>query len=98
MSEWGNLLDELNEHEPSFALLETALGKAPQRLSPSEPSKRRRRARRLVVGSAAALGAVVLVAMMAIAAHSRRDVAPAAQVPPDPRDSSVAYMRYRAQR
>jgi dipeptidyl aminopeptidase/acylaminoacyl peptidase len=98
MSEWGNLLDELNEHEPSFALLQTALGKAPQRPSPSEPSKRRRRARRLVVGSAAALGAVVLVVVMAIAAHSRRDEAPAAQVPPDRTDSSFAYMRYRPDR
>ncbi|MDT5231721.1 MAG: hypothetical protein QOI39_2221 [Mycobacterium sp.] len=98
MSEWGNLLEELNEHEPSFALLQTALGKAPQRLSPSEPSKRRRRARRLVVGLAAALGAVVLVVMMVIAAHSRRDEAPASRVPPDRTDSSFAYLRYRPDR
>ncbi len=49
MSEWGNLLEELNEHEPSFALIETARGRAP-----SEPPKRRRRARRVAFGLAAA--------------------------------------------
>jgi hypothetical protein len=95
MSEWGNLLEELNEHEPSFALIQTALGRAPQRLSPSEPPKRRRRVRRLVFGLAAALGAVVLVVVMVIAAHSRRDGATAARVPPDRTDSRFGYVRYR---
>ncbi len=98
MSEWGNLLEELNEHEPSFALIQTALDQAPRRLSPSEPSKRRRRVRRLVFGLAVALGAVVLVVMMVIAAHSRRDVAPAAPVRPDRTDSRFGYVRYRPDR
>ncbi len=40
----------------------------------------------------------MLVVVMAIAAHSRRDEAPAAQVPPDRTDSSFAYMRYRPDR
>ena len=44
---------------------------------------------------AAALGAVVLVVMLVIAAHSRRDVAPAAPVRPDRTDSRFGYVRYR---
>src|SRR4051812_40921894 len=78
MSEWTTLLVELDEHEPSFALIHEAQNRASWRSSPSNPARRWRA--RFRVGVGIALGMAVLAAVLlglALAAHSRTSVRPA---------------------
>jgi hypothetical protein len=77
MSEWHTLLLELDEHEPSFALIQEAQKRALWRSSPSQPPRRWRA--RLQLGVGIAVGMAVLVGVLlvlALAAHSRTSVTP----------------------
>jgi hypothetical protein len=100
MSEWNTLLAELNEHEPSFALVQEAQQRASWVSSPAAPSRWPARVKRAF---GIAFGAVVLAGVLlvlALAAHSRTSVSPAhpglAKRPPvapvrlDVRNGSVA--------
>ena len=78
MPDWNTLLVELDEHEPSFALIQEAQTRAAWRSSPSQPPSRWRPRFKLGIGIAlgmAVLAGVLLV--LALAAHSRTSVTPA---------------------
>jgi hypothetical protein len=78
MSEWHTLLLELEEHEPSFALIQDAQNRAAWRSSPSQPPRRWRA--RVQLGVGIAVGMAVLVGVLlalALAAHSRTSLTPA---------------------
>jgi len=77
VSEWKTLLVELEEHEPSFALVREAQNRASWRASTSTPPRWRGR---LKLGMGIAFGAAVLAGVLlvlALAAHSRTSLTPA---------------------
>src|SRR5690348_11195406 len=78
MSDWNALLVELDEHEPSFSLIQEAQHRASWGSSPSQPPPRW--LARFKVGIGIALGMAVLAGVLlvlALAAHSRTSVTPA---------------------
>jgi WD40-like Beta Propeller Repeat len=78
MPDWNTLLVELDEHEPSFTLIQEAQNRAAWRSSPSQPPSRWRSRFKLGIGIALGMAVVAgVLLVLALAAHSRTSVTPA---------------------